>query len=66
MGTDEDLELIQGLLDHEILCHGLHTDFSVLMKPDISGTLLNVLEDPAASYWQSPAFVVPTRIFTTP
>lgn len=56
MGTDEDLELIQGLLDHEILCHGLHTDFSVLMKPDISGTLLNVLEDPRGELLAKPRF----------
>ncbi|QNV69505.1 hypothetical protein F7661_28830 (plasmid) [Pseudomonas sp. CFA] len=56
MGTDEDLELIQGLLDHEILCHGLHTDFSVVMKPDISGTLLNVLEDPRGELLAKPRF----------
>jgi hypothetical protein len=56
MGTDEDLELINGLLDHEILCHGLHTDFSVVMKPDISGTLLNVLEDPRGELLAKPRF----------
>lgn len=56
MGTDEDLELIQGLLDHEILCHGLHTDFSVVMKPDISGTLQNVLEDPRGELLAKPRF----------
>ncbi|ESW38307.1 VWA domain-containing protein [Pseudomonas asiatica] len=56
MGTEEDLELINGLLDHEILCHGLHTDFSVVMKPDISGTLLNVLEDPRGELLAKPRF----------
>jgi cobaltochelatase CobT len=56
MGTDEDLELIQGLLDHEILCHGLHTDFSVVIKPDISGILLNVLEDPRGELLAKPRF----------
>lgn len=56
MGTDEDLDLIQGLLDHEILCHGLHTDFSVVIKPDISGILLNVLEDPRGELLAMPRF----------
>ncbi|MGP5236543.1 hypothetical protein ACTXN4_13635 [Pseudomonas helleri] len=46
LGTDEDIVLIEGLVSHEIVCHGLHTDFSVPLKPGITGDLFNILEDP--------------------
>lgn len=46
LGTEEDLQLIDGLIAHEILCHGLHTDFTVALKPGIAGALSNILEDP--------------------
>ena len=46
LGSDEDIVLIDGLISHEIICHGLHTDFSVPMKPGIAGDLFNILEDP--------------------
>ncbi|MBX8592014.1 hypothetical protein K5D56_21850, partial [Pseudomonas cichorii] len=46
LGTEEDVVLIDGLISHEIICHGLHTDFSVPMKPGIAGDLFNILEDP--------------------
>ncbi|MBI6556452.1 hypothetical protein YA0850_29215 [Pseudomonas veronii] len=46
LGSEEDVVLIDGLISHEIICHGLHTDFSVPMKPGIAGDLFNILEDP--------------------
>lgn len=46
LGTEEDVVLIEGLISHEIVCHGLHTDFSVPLKPGITGYLFNILEDP--------------------
>ncbi|WP_223508659.1 MULTISPECIES: hypothetical protein [unclassified Pseudomonas] len=46
LGTEEDVVLIEGLISHEIVCHGLHTDFSVPLKPGITGDLFNILEDP--------------------
>jgi hypothetical protein len=46
LGTEEDIVLIEGLISHEIVCHGLHTDFSVPLKPGITGDLFNILEDP--------------------
>jgi hypothetical protein len=46
LGSEEDVVLIDGLISHEIVCHGLHTDFSVPMKPGIAGDLFNILEDP--------------------
>jgi hypothetical protein len=46
LGTEEDIVLIEGLISHEIVCHGLHTDFSVPLKQGISGDLFNILEDP--------------------
>lgn len=46
LGTEEDIVLIEGLISHEIVCHGLHTDFSVPLKPGIAGDLCNILEDP--------------------
>lgn len=45
-GTEEDARLIDGLISHEIVCHGLNTDFSVTMKPGIEGDLTNIIEDP--------------------
>ena len=46
LGSEEDVVLIDGLISHEIICHGLHTDFSVPLKPGIAGDLFNILEDP--------------------
>lgn len=46
LGSEEDVVLIDGLISHEIICHGLHTDFTVPMKPGIAGDLFNILEDP--------------------
>ncbi|VVP32399.1 VWA domain-containing protein [Pseudomonas fluorescens] len=46
LGTEEDVVLIEGLISHEIVCHGLHTDFAVPLKPGITGDLFNILEDP--------------------
>lgn len=46
LGTDEDVQLIEGLISHEIVCHGIHTDFSVPLKAGIAGDLFNILEDP--------------------
>ena len=45
-GTQEDAELLQALISHEILCHGHHTDFDVIPDPGIGGALENVMEDP--------------------
>ncbi|WP_432263238.1 VWA domain-containing protein [Cupriavidus sp. TMH.W2] len=46
VGTDEDAVLLRALVSHEILCHGHHTDFSVVPARGIAGNLANVLEDP--------------------
>lgn len=45
-GTQEDAELLQALVAHEVLCHGHHTDFSVVPDAGIGGALENVMEDP--------------------
>ena len=34
-GTEEDARLIDGLISHEIVCHGLNPDFRVTMKTGI-------------------------------
>lgn len=46
VGTEEDAILLRALISHEVLCHGHHTDFSVVPDKGIGGTLENVLEDP--------------------
>jgi hypothetical protein len=46
VGTEEDARLLRALIPHEILCHGHHTDFTVVPDPCIGGVLENVLEDP--------------------
>ena len=56
LGTEEDLQLIEGLIAHEIACHGLHTDFSVPLKPGVAGTLLNILEDPRGELLARPKY----------
>lgn len=49
-GTDEDADLLQGLISHEIVCHGLHTDFSVIPRESLLKQILNVLEDPRGEH----------------
>lgn len=56
LGTEEDLQLIEGLIAHEIACHGLHTDFSVPLKSGIAGTLTNILEDPRGELLAKPKY----------
>ncbi|MDR5799243.1 MULTISPECIES: vWA domain-containing protein [Caballeronia] len=46
VGTEEDAKLLKALVSHEILCHGHHTDFTVVPAKGIAGDLSNVLEDP--------------------
>jgi cobaltochelatase CobT len=56
LGTDEDIVLIEGLVSHEIVCHGLHTDFTVPLKPGITGDLCNILEDPRGELLGKPKY----------
>ncbi|HIH2745471.1 TPA: VWA domain-containing protein [Burkholderia lata] len=49
-GTDEDADLLQGLISHEIVCHGLHTDFSVIPRESLLKQILNILEDPRGEH----------------
>ncbi|ABM97166.1 hypothetical protein Mpe_B0391 (plasmid) [Methylibium petroleiphilum PM1] len=46
VGTEGDATLLRALVSHEVLCHGHHTDFSVMPDKGIGGVLENVLEDP--------------------
>ncbi|WP_425953146.1 VWA domain-containing protein [Ralstonia pseudosolanacearum] len=46
VGTEQDAILLRAVISHEILCHGHHTDFSVVPAKGVAGDLANVLEDP--------------------
>ena len=46
VGTEEDATLLRALISHEIVCHGHHTDFTVVPPSNLAGQLANILEDP--------------------
>ncbi|WP_225934852.1 hypothetical protein [Cupriavidus sp. EM10] len=46
VGSEEDATLLRALISHEIVCHGHHTDFTVVPPSNLAGQLTNILEDP--------------------
>ena len=46
VGTEEDATLLRALISHEFVCHGHHTDFTVVPPSNLAGQLANILEDP--------------------
>lgn len=45
LGDADDAAMVSALIAHEIVCHGLHTDFSIPLSGGFAGALENLLED---------------------